>query len=358
MFLDFKKYILDFRFDAGTSRGVLKQKTGWFLKLRYEENNPLFGIGECSLIPGLSPDDDDLEPTLKKLANEIRSMTSVDLLAALKSSNFIAPNFPSIRFGLEVALNDLHLGGIRMIYKNDFVMGNLPLPINGLVWMGDKAFMSKQLEDKIKQGYTCIKLKVGAIDLDAELLLVKQMRERFSADDITIRLDANGAFTPEDALETMHKFAKYDIHSIEQPIMAGQWDKMARLCRESPLPIALDEELIGVESKSLKIELLNAIKPKYIILKPSLMGGLSGAADWIQKAEDLQIGWWITSALESNIGLNAIAQFTAEYQPILPQGLGTGQLYHNNFTSPLQIENGFLYYNQDKGWDLTPLGEL
>jgi L-alanine-DL-glutamate epimerase-like enolase superfamily enzyme len=262
--------------------------------------------------------------------------------------------FPSIAFGLETALLDLKAKGSKQLFESKFSIGETGIPINGLVWMGDKAFMQKQIREKIAADYQCIKLKIGALDFETELAILADIRQQFSAKDIEIRLDANGAFSANEALEKLEKLAAYDIHSIEQPIRQGQSNEMAEICQKSPIPIVLDEELIGVNHTD-REQLLEKIKPAYIILKPSLLGGFNTCENWIKLAKTHNIGWWITSALESNIGLNAIAQWTYTLNSPLPQGLGTGQLYHNNIPSPLQIKNAQLFYNPKEQWDLNSL---
>jgi o-succinylbenzoate synthase len=262
--------------------------------------------------------------------------------------------FPSIAFGIETALLDLKAKGSKILFQNDFSQSEKGIPINGLVWMGDKAFMQKQIREKIKNGYHCIKLKIAALDFNTELEILADIRKQFSPKDIEIRLDANGAFHATEALEKLEKLAKFEIHSIEQPIRQGQSNEMAELCMQSPIPIVLDEELIGIAPAD-REQLLEKIKPAYIILKPSLLGGFNTCENWIRLAKTHNIDWWITSALESNIGLNAIAQWTYTLNSPLPQGLGTGQLYHNNIPSPLQIENAQLFYNPKEQWDLNTL---
>ena len=249
-------------------------------------------------------------------------------------------------------------GGCQLLYPSDFTTGQRNIPINGLVWMGDRAFMQAQIDEKLRAGFTTIKLKIGAIDFEQECALLAGIRERFSADQITLRVDANGAFRPDDAMAKLARLAQYDLHSIEQPIAAGQPDLMAELCRHTPVPIALDEELIGQMEYVQKYRLLKKIHPQYIILKPTLLGGLRHCDEWIELAARLNIGWWMTSALESNIGLNAVAQYMARLKNSLPHGLGTGQLYHNNIKSPLQITNGQLHYDSRQGWDLSSIAPV
>jgi o-succinylbenzoate synthase len=330
----FEAFILDFKRPSGTSRGILTQKKGWKLKLANPDG--IVGLGECSVIPGLSPDyisDEKYELKLNEVCqNPVRFIENKDLLL----------DFPSILFGLESAYLDLINGG-KQIYFESANKG-FSIPINGLIWMGDPIYMQDQIEEKLDTGFSCIKLKVGAIDFKQELKLLEGIRSRYDASKIVLRVDANGAFTKQDAFWKLDELSKLDLHSIEQPIKAGSWNDMRDLCEKTPLPIALDEELIGINKLEQKIDLLETIQPQFIILKPSLHGGFSGTSKWIELAEARQIPWWITSALESNIGLNAIAQFTATYNPSLPQGLGTGGLYERNFDAPLKIEKGNLYY--------------
>jgi len=335
-------YQLQFKFAAGTSRGVLHYKPSSFLIL---EENGFRGIGECSIIPDLSIDNMDVyNSKLDEVCLLSNSETAIE--------NINLTGFPSIAFGLETALLDLKTGGKRLLFDTDFTRGKTGIPINGLVWMGDKAFMQKQIREKIAAGYRCIKLKVGALDFDTEKEMIKEIRKQFSADDIELRLDANGGFSAEQALEKLKILADYQIHSIEQPIKPNQWVRMAEICQKSPIPVVLDEELIGLQPD---IKILKEINPAYIILKPSLIGGFSISEEWIQMADKLNIGWWITSALESNIGLNAIAQWASSLNTSLPQGLGTGQLYHNNIPSPLKISDAKLFYNNLNNWDLSLL---
>lgn len=335
---------LKFKFPAGTSRGVLLHKPSSFLIL---ENEGCTGIGECSTIPDLSIDPVDSYTDklneLCRLLNEGADPLTIDL-----------QHYPSIAFGLETALLDLAAKGSKELFPSPFTDGTTGIPINGLVWMGDKAFMEKQIREKIESGYRCIKLKIGANDFTTELDIISDIRKQFSSDNIEIRLDANGAFHPDEALNKLNRLSVFDIHSIEQPIRQHQWDAMADLCARSPVPIVLDEELIGVISED-KESLLEKIKPAYIILKPSLLGGFKQSEEWIHLAEKHNTGWWVTSALEANIGLNAIAQWTSTLGSALPQGLGTGQLYHNNIPSPLSIHQAKLFYRKDAEWDVSTI---
>ncbi|MBX2967027.1 MAG: o-succinylbenzoate synthase [Cyclobacteriaceae bacterium] len=344
---DYFKQTFRFNFDARTSRGRMKEKISWFVKVWNEDNPTCIGLGECGPLPGLSVDDrpdfeDVLKDCLQKLTDTDQPLDSV-----------IPSGLPSIRFGIETALLDLQHGGQRMIFDNSFIKGK-PIPINGLVWMGDLDSMLQQVSLKIEKGFRCIKIKVGGLNFEKECDILHYIRSKYYRENITIRLDANGAFKPGEALYKLNELAKYNIHSIEQPVKPGL-DILPALCRKSPIPIALDEELIGVETDSDKIVLLERIKPAFIILKPTLHGGLQSCKQWIKVAEERQIGWWMTSALESNIGLNAICQFTANYPVALPHGLGTGQLYDDNVDSPLTVSQGEIYYDVRKMWGLDNL---
>ncbi len=338
----YKKYILNFKQASGTSRGILKTKETYFLFLKINEKE---GIGECGLFRGLSIDDrPDYEDKLTWVCTHI-NLGLKELLNELIE-------FPSIQFGLEMAFKSLESRDCFKLFPSKFTEGEDSIPINGLIWMGSKSFMKKQIQEKIKAGFSCIKMKIGAIDFQKEINLLKSVRNEFTSKDIELRVDANGAFSSSEALEKLKILSDLDIHSIEQPIKQGQIDEMALLCESTPLPIALDEELIGVFSVTKKQELIQTIKPQYIILKPSLIGGFKGSDEWINMAELNQVGWWITSALESNIGLNTIAQYTYKIQNKLPQGLGTGSLFTNNFDSPLQVKNGTLRYDNTLNWNL------
>lgn len=341
------KHLLKFNEPAKTSRGTLAQKTTWYILL-HDYYISYTGIGECSTIPGLSIDDrPDYLQKLKEVCGDINAGMPIELLNLYQ--------FPSIAFALEVALADLacNTHPQNILFPSEFTEGNVGIPINGLVWMGSREYMEQQIRKKLEQGFDTIKLKVGALDFETELDILRNIRKQFSSSDIAIRLDANGAFTPENAVEKLSRFSEFSIHSIEQPIRQGQAEAMAELCRVSPIPVALDEELIGNFSNEQKDELLKVIKPQYIIIKPSLIGGFATSSEWIACAEKHSIGWWITSALEGNIGLNAIAQWTYTLNNPMPQGLGTGQIYSNNIGSPLNISHGKLYYQSDKQWDLS-----
>jgi len=333
-----QKYQLIFKRPAGTSRGVLHTKETFFIKI---VDNERVGYGEAALFRGLSADDlPDYETKLNWLTKHIH-LPEKEILSEIK-------NYASLVFGWEQANLSLQAPQNHILFPSDFTQGKQAIPINGLVWMGEKDFMLQQIKDKIAQGFKVIKLKIGAIDFEEELSLLKYIRQDFSEKDIEIRVDANGAFHPGNALEKLKRLSDFQIHSIEQPIKQGQWEAMSGLCAVTPIPIALDEELIGYAYDFDKVNFLQTIKPQYIILKPALHGGFIGAKTWIKAAEQLGIQWWITSALESNIGLNAIAQFTADLQVTIPQGLGTGGLFTNNFDSPLFIQKGALHFNPDK----------
>ncbi len=344
----YKKYILDFKVPSGTSRGVLTQKETWFLLL-YNGNR--YGIGECGILRGLSVDDVPHYEEMLKWACKNIHLGQKKLLAALIE-------FPSIQFGLEQAFLSVQSQNPFELFPSDFTQKESAIPINGLIWMGDEVFMLSQLKQKLKDGFQCIKMKIGAIDFTTELSILKAIRKNFTPDEIELRVDANGAFSPTDAMEKLQQLSEYHLHSIEQPIKPNQWETMAELCQSTPLPIALDEELIGVFSVTEKEQLLRTIQPQYIILKPSLVGGFGGCQEWIKLADKYNIAWWITSALESNIGLNAIAQWTYTLGSAMPQGLGTGSLYTNNFESPLEVSNGKLYYRAAKHWKHNLIEDL
>lgn len=326
-----------FKKPAGTSRGIYTKRRSWFLVLTSDEDPGRQGVGECAPLPDLSCD--DLPEYEEILAKACRSFADTGVIDydALR-------DYPSILFGLETAL--LHYeAGRYAFWDTPFSRGEAGIPINGLIWMGSYEEMTRQVAEKIDAGFRCIKLKIGAIDFDEELAILRAIRRQFSAREIELRVDANGAFSPDDALTKLDRLAELDLHSIEQPIRAGQWEAMARLCASSPIAIALDEELIGCNRPEKKRELLSCIRPQYIILKPSLHGGIYGCNEWIREAEERQIGWWITSALESNVGLNAIAQWCATLGNPLPQGLGTGALFSNNIDRPLTVKGDRLWSN-------------
>lgn len=332
--------LLHFKQPAGTSRGVYNTRKVWYIEISSMENPSIKGIGECAPLPNLSCDDvPQYEEVLQQACGKVAREGNIPT-ESLR-------NYPSILFGLETALRHYETGSLAL-WDTPFSRGEAGIPINGLIWMGNFEEMYRQIEAKMEAGYRCIKLKIGAIDFDAELTLLKHIRSRFSVKDIELRVDANGAFSPAEAMHKLDALSKLDLHSIEQPIRAGQWEEMARLTARTPLPIALDEELIGHNIPEIKQELLSAIRPQYIILKPSLHGGICGSNEWIAEAEKQNIGWWVTSALESNIGLNAIAQWCATLHNALPQGLGTGQLFTDNIDLPLEIRKDCLWFCAEK----------
>lgn len=320
----------------------MRSKPTYIIKVWEEAAPEVYGIGECGLFPGLSCDDvAGYEDMLRRVCEDVEGM-----LPDLRC-------YPSILMGVETALADLHGGGGMIQYDSPWVRGQYGIRINGLIWMGSQEQMAARIREKLAAGFRCIKLKIGGIDFDREVELLQYLRDRFSPAEMEIRLDANGAFAPEDALRRLNLLARYSVHSIEQPIMAGQWREMARVCANSPIPIALDEELIGINDEELRVQMIDTIRPQYIILKPTLHGGFSGSDQWIEIAESHGVGWWATSALESNIGLNAIAQWVAaKGEPCMVQGLGTGNLYINNVASPLEQTGDRLYYRNGKSWML------
>ena len=336
MRFEIEEKTLHFKQPAGTSRGVYTTRKIWLVRLSDGERE---GVGECAPLPDLScdaMDDEEYRSILNRVCEEFCQRQELD--------NDSWRQYPSMLFGLETAWLNMTNGD--MLFDTAFSRGEVGIPINGLVWMGSYEEMLKRMEEKLEKGFRCVKLKIGAIDFDQELDLVKRIRERFSHHEVELRLDANGAFKYEEALYKLELLSQYAIHSIEQPIKAGQWAYMAELCRESPLPIALDEELIGVNDLEMKRHMLNIIKPRYIILKPSLHGGMQGCREWIETAKEMGIGSWITSALESNIGLNAIAQFASDVYGdhiMMPQGLGTGQLFTDNIDMGLEIRGDMLF---------------
>ncbi|MCA1747017.1 MAG: o-succinylbenzoate synthase [Bacteroidales bacterium] len=436
---DYIKIPLKFLQPAGTSRGVLHEKDSWFVRVTDPDNPELSGIGECSLIPGLSPDSiSSFEQQLKAVCDTVENIvpgqksapgkvnhqekswtssekgrtlidndhatsekdrTSLDKDRTppekyqqpparskpsdadrhrlnpkhsahgkdsswiLKGSSLTAEeligidlsDYPAIRFGLETALRDLQQGGKRLLYPSDFTSGTTGIPINGLIWMSHKQEMLSRIAEKLDQGFKVLKMKVGALSFDDELEILRAVREEHPPSRLELRLDANGAWQPNEALDKLKVLSKFGIHSVEQPIAAGAPEAMARICINSPVPIALDEELIGVQAPEQKEQLLAAIKPHFIILKPSLLGGFAASEEWIGLAEKQGTGWWITSALESNIGLNAIAQWTTTLNTSLPQGLGTGSLFANNVPSPLTVTGSRLFYRPEKSWNLLSL---
>ena len=329
---------LHFKQPAGTSRGVYTTRDVWYILLT-DTGSRHYGVGECAPLPALSCDDiPSYDEVLVTACKNLEKNGEIDREALLP--------YPSILFGMETALLHFRARSLQF-WHTPFSKGKEGIPINGLIWMGNFDEMYRRIGEKMQQGFRCIKLKIGAIDFEKELELLAHIRRHFTPAQIELRVDANGAFSPVDAMEKLKRLSELDLHSIEQPIRAGQWEEMARLTSESPLPIALDEELIGCNTLEGKQKLLSAIRPQYIILKPSLHGGVCGGNEWISEAEKRQIGWWITSALESNIGLNAIAQWCATFDNPLPQGLGTGLLFTDNVEMPLEIRKDCLWFCND-----------
>lgn len=330
---------LHFKQPAGTSRGIYTTRRVWYLLLT-DTVSGRYGVGECAPLPALSCDDlPEYEEILQAHCREVERNGCIDYEA-------LRP-YPSMLFGLETAMQHLHAGSLQL-WATPFSEGRQGIPINGLIWMGNFDEMYQRIEEKMKAGFRCIKLKIGAIDFERELELLSHIRKHFSPEQIELRVDANGAFSPEDAPRKLEQLNEFQLHSIEQPIRAGQWQAMKQLCATTPFPIALDEELIGINERECKIELLDTIRPQYIILKPSLHGGIQGSQEWITLAAERGIGSWVTSALESNIGLNAIAQWCATLQPSLPQGLGTGLLFTDNVDYPLHIQGDCLWYHPEE----------
>ena len=347
------KRTLLFRFEAGTSRGVMHTRDVFWIKVHRTGDLDQVGWGEAAPLVGLSP---DFLPDFEKVLGRLLAMANqrswdLEEESLLQQVKALVPfSLPSIRFGLETALLDFLNGGRKRILANTFFDQGAPIPINGLIWMGTKEFMLQQINQKLGEGFTCLKMKIGAIDFAQELEILRYIREQEAAKNLVLRVDANGAFSIQEAMGKLELLQNFGMHSIEQPIAVGQWKAMRELAAKSPIPIALDEELIGKLDKE---EVLNSIQPQYLILKPSLLGGILETREWIDFAEKMGIGWWMTSALESAIGLNAISQLTSTYLPSLPQGLGTGKLYDNNLTSPLVVQFGEIQYEQEGIWE-TP----
>ena len=337
------RHQLQFIAPAGTSRGVLSCKDSWLIQI---SNGDQHGIGECSVIEGLSPESSqDVQNMLDEIPQYLK-----------KGKDFLLQRYseaPAVQFAIEMAFSGLDSHHPLLHFNTQFTHDQQTIPINGLIWMDDVKSMLTQLEQKITLGFSCIKIKVGAIDFESECKFLGHIRKRFHSSDLTLRLDANGAFQAEDAMQKLSRLSVYNIHSIEQPIAPGQWKEMTTLCETSPIPIALDEELIGIKSKKEKVNLIKQLNPKYIIIKPSLVGGWQGADEWVSIAEKYGVGWWATSALESNIGLNAIAQWVSTKETSMPQGLGTGGLFTNNIYVPLYLRGQNMGFNPNKLTDFT-----
>ncbi len=338
----------EFRFQrpATTSRGTFNKKKVYFIVLYHTDDPSIAGIGECSLFPGLSYD--DVKDFKKKLVQTVDRINEGDMF-----SDGTLSEWPSINFALETAWKDLRVNGTKMFYPSGFTEGKDSIGINGLIWMGDKDNMIRQIRQKLNDGFTCLKLKIGALDLRDEIEVLKFIRDHCDSQELEIRVDANGAFSPAEALEVIKMLSEFDLHSIEQPIAAGHTEAMAKLCEQSPVPIALDEDLIGKHSMNVRRKLLETVRPKYLVLKPGLLGGIASCRDWITLAGETGTAWWITSALETNIALNAIAQWTYTLQNHIYHGLSTGSLYTDNIPSPLYLHGERLYYDPDRKWDLT-----
>lgn len=344
---EFTDYTLRFIQPGGTSRGVLREKLSYFILLRDKDR---FGIGECGILKGLSADDrPGYEAKLRDTLNLVEQEHEIHQIIEGLSE------WPSIQFGLEMAWKSFNSVNPFVLFDNVFSRGEKGIPINGLIWMGSFDEMATRVEAKLLEGFSCLKFKIGAIGIQQELQLLKEVRKRFDKEQLEIRVDANGAFKYDEAVAILDSLSDLAVHSIEQPLKKGNWQEMAALCEQTPVPIALDEDLIGVYDKDRRNQMLETIKPQYIILKPSFVGGFEQTKIWIDLANTHGASYWLTSALESNVGLNAIAQFTQELQPSIPQGLGTGQLYSNNFPSPLDISDAKLVYTKST-WDLNLLG--
>lgn len=354
---DWKAHELHFKFPAGTSRGVLHSKPSFFLTVWNEEQPHIKGVGECSLIPGLSPETTEKLPEgMPSVAEKIDELCrNINDLPLWQGSAL--EHYPALRFALEMALLCLKNKGSKQLFPSPFTIGTKGIPVNGLIWMGTAQEMKQRIRAKLDDGFACLKMKIGAIGWQDELDLLKTIRREYTSHDLVLRVDANGAFQPNEAAEVLKELAELDIHSIEQPIAAGRYEAMSELCEETPVPIALDEELIGLINLETRVNVIETIKPQYIILKPSLLGGFASSQHWIDLAEKRNIGWWVTSALEANIGLNAIAQWTATLGSDLHQGLGTGALFKNNFKCPLEVEGGHLFYRPEKVWELDGILE-
>lgn len=339
-----------FRRPASTSRGTFMSKKVPFIFLYHTDDPTAAGVGECSLFPGLSAD--HVKGFQEKLDQTVNRINQGDYL-----TDPSMVDWPSINFALETAWKDLRTMGSKIMYPSDFTYGKDAIDINGLIWMENKEEMIRQIRQKLNDGFACLKMKVGALDLDEEFEIFRFIRARYSADDVELRVDANGAFKPAHALEILQMLSEFNLHSIEQPIPSGHPESMARLCELSPVPIALDEELIGKHTLAGKRKILDTIKPQYMVLKPGLLGGISACKDWISLAEEKNIGWWITSALETNIGLNVIAQWTYTLNNSRYHGLSTGALFNDNIPSPLYLSGEKLYHDPDIKWDLSLLDD-
>lgn len=351
---EFEKRTFHFGFDARTSRGQMRDRHCWFLTV-FDEEKKIKGVGEAAPLPGLSQETpEQVEQELQTIVDKInmgflsgKSFETLDKIAVLFANSLCS----SVRAALEMALLDLNAGGKKIYFDNAFARRESGIPTNGLIWIGGLDSMLQQVSIKIEEGYRTLKIKIGSLDFDKELDILQYIKRKYFRENITIRLDANGAFKPSEAIYKLNALARWGVHSVEQPIMPNQHEAMAELCRQTSVPIALDEDVLGVLSRDEKQKLIERIKPQYVILKPSLTGGFNHTKEWIEIVESQQVGWWITSALESSIGLNAVAQFTAQFPINIPQGLGTGKIYSDNILSPLEIKMGELYLNPKAKWD-------
>ena len=342
-------YPLHFKRPAGTSRGYLRTKVSYFFRMAYKDQPNVVGWGECGPIKGLSVDDwPNLVAQLDRVCERINAGQPLETLDLSQ--------WPSIAFGLEMARLDLEHGGKRLLFPSDFSQGRAGLPLHGLIWMDSHEGILRQVANKVDQSFTCIKMKIGALDFEQECAVLADIRQRFP--EVQLRLDANGAYTPDDALRVLERLAHFDIHFLEQPIKPKQWSAMAKVCAESPIPIALDEELIGIHDNQQRKTLLETIQPQHIVLKPMLLGGFAAAEKWMELAEKLGIEWWINSSLESNVGLNAICQWTSALQTGRIHGLGTGMLYTNNVPSPIRLSGSRLHIDHSQAWDLSLIAIL
>jgi len=346
---------LEFNFPARTSRGALTEHVAYYLALRDVRNSGRVGWGEAAPLAGLSPDfGPAFEAEVQQLCQAVNKQRYT-FAEDIQPLELVSAAQPALRFALETAVLDLVHGGRHQLYTNAFSEGRAAIPINGLVWMGDAGFMREQIRQKLAAGYACLKVKIGSLDFATELALLAEIRAEAGPEQLVLRVDANGAFSPAEALGKLDQLARFDVHSIEQPVATGQWPALAEVCQQSPIPVALDEELIGLTDPAQQAALMAAVNPAYLVLKPTLLGGHAATRHWIALAQNQGLGWWITSALESNIGLNAVAQLTGEYEVAgFAQGLGTGQLYHNNVGAPLRIAHGALHYDPAGRWE--PLG--
>jgi o-succinylbenzoate synthase len=335
---------------ATTSRGVFYTKKVPYIILFHTDEPTIAGIGECSLFPGLSFDD-------RKEFTQRLEQTAERINQGDYGADPSLADWPSISFALETAWKDIRVNGSKVLYPSGFTEGKDSLGINGLIWMGSREDMLRQIRMKLEEGFSCLKLKIGSLKFDDELELLENLRREYTADDLEIRVDANGAFKPRQAPEMIRMLADFDLHSIEQPIPPGHPETMASLCASSPVPIALDEELLGKHTTAERRKLIETIRPQYLIIKPGLLGGIAAGTEWIRLAAEKNIGWWVTSALETNIGLNVIAQWTYTLKNPMVQGLSTGTLYRGNIPSPLYLYGERLYFDPGRKWDLSLLFE-